>query len=136
MSPIGQLRVLVGDTASAALQPPMPGEVDYAVFGDDTLATALETAAGNVYRAAGNLYSALAVEYIQQGKSIRTDDLSIDTRTRGADLAKVAASFWEQADAHDAAAGADGFMIIPFAGRAPRHGYIRPEATPHYSLGA
>jgi hypothetical protein len=133
LSPIGKLRVLVGDTQTSPLEEPEFGFADYAVFDDDALEAALSAADGNQYRAAGNLLAVMAAEYMQLGKSVRTDDLSIDTRSRGKDLFEVARSFWDQAVAVDATAGDSFLAIVPFAGRAPQHPYIRPEATPHYS---
>lgn len=128
---VGQLRLLVGDTASTPLDPPEPGFANYAVWGDDALAVALAVADDNLLRAAGGLYRQLAAEYAQQGRSIRTDDLAIDTRGRGGDLLRVAQSFFDEADAADEAGGADFFQIVPFGGRHGRRRCVRPEATPY-----
>ena len=127
---VGQLRALVGDTNST----PIDGSTDtanYAVFSDATLMASLLAAKSNLHRAAGDLYRTLAAQYIQSGKSIKTDDLAIDTRTRGTDLLKVAQSFYDEAALADAAAGGDFFQIIPYSGRSA--GHVRPEATPGYT---
>lgn len=130
-TPLGQLRVIVGDTNTTPLDEPEYGFADYAVFSDEALEAALNAAAGSLYRAAGNLFSVLAVEYMQLGKSIKTDDLALNTLSRGKDILEVARSFWEQADTADAAADDSFLAIVPFAGRAPQHSCVRPEGTPH-----
>lgn len=129
-TPVGALRLIVGDTASTPLDPPVADQGSYAIWSDDALSAALSAAGDNAYRAAGALYLALASEYIQQGRSVKTDDLAIDTRTRGTDLLKVAQSFLAQADADDAAGASDFFQIVPFGGR-PGRQRVRPEATPY-----
>jgi hypothetical protein len=125
---LGQLRVFVGDVQSSPLEPAEEGWGSYAVFGDESLLGALAAAGDNLNRAAGNLFATLAVEYMQLGKSVRTDDLAIDTRGRGKDLLEVARSFWEQAALSDAATGGDIFTVVGPAGRAAP--VVRPEATP------
>lgn len=129
-SDIGKLRMLVGDTAATELQPPLPGHGNYAVFSDVTLAVVLGGQGGNQLRAAGTLFLQLAAEYAQTGKSIKTDDLAIDTRTRGGDLRSIAQSFFDQAQDADATDANDFFQIVPFAGRARVNRCIRPEAAP------
>ena len=118
-SPTGQLRHKIGDTASTPLDPPQPGLADYAVFSDVALEIALVTAGGSILRAAGGLCRTLAVEYAQSGKSIKTDDLALDTRDRGKTLLDVAQSFFDEADAAEGAAAVDFFAVAPFAGRTP-----------------
>lgn len=132
-SQVGQLRTLVGDTSSIPLEPDEPGFADYATWGDDALAAALAAQSGSQLRAAGTLYLQLAGEYALQGRSIKTDDLTLDTKGRGNDLRLIAQSFFEQADAADGAAVNDFFQIVPFAGRAGRAPRVRPEATPYPS---
>ncbi|WP_406245908.1 hypothetical protein ACI7YT_12770 [Microbacterium sp. M] len=130
-TPVGQLRLLVGDKNFTALEPPMTGLGNYAIWSDDALAVTLATAGGSQYRAAWSLYLGLAAEYAQRGKSIRTDDLAIDTKGRGDTLVKVAESFLSEAESAEAAEASDFFQLVPFGGRPGRRGQrIRPEATP------
>lgn len=129
-TPVGALRLLVNDTSSIPLDPAEVGYADYAVWSDDSLAAALAAAGDNPYRAAWSLFLGLAAEYAQSGRSIKTDDLAIDTKGRGADLLKVAQSYLDEAVAGESAAGNDFFQIVPFGGRAGRARRVRPEATP------
>lgn len=102
---VGKLRLLIGDP-------------NYAIWADDApLEAALVATSGNLLRAAGVLYLQLAAQYAQQGKSIKTDDLAIDTRTRGGDFLKIAQSFFDEADGGESASANDFFQIVPFAGR-------------------
>lgn len=135
---VGALRLTVGDTESRPLDPPVTGYADYAVWSDDALAVALFNAGDNTLRAAGNLFRQLAADFAQTGRSIRTDDLQLNTLTRGDTLLKVAQSFFDEAQANENALADDSFLIVPFAGRASRGRTVRPEATPWpvNSLGA
>lgn len=128
-SDAGRIRLLVGDTSSEPLDPPEAGFADYAVWSDDALNMAASQSPGSYLRAAGYLFLQLAAEYAQSGKSIKTDDLAINTLGRGTDLLKVAQSFLDEATANENAAANDFFQIVPFAGRAGRT-RVRPEGTP------
>ena len=104
---------------------------DEEVFTDEALLGAITAAGDNVLRAAGLAFQALAAEYATNGRSIRTDDLAIDTRGRGADLLAVARSYFNEAAAADEASGEDFFQIVPFGGRRGNGCGCRPEGTPH-----
>ncbi|MDL5351212.1 hypothetical protein [Microbacterium sp. zg-YB36] len=127
LSPVGQLRSAVGDTASTPLEPDEPGFASYAVWSDVALEAALNLAGGSVYRAAGDLYTALAAQYAQVGLDITTDDLRLNTSKRGSDFLLIAKNFYARAD--ELEGGSDFFQIVPFGGRAGRT-FSRPEATP------
>jgi hypothetical protein len=103
---------------------------DEAAFTDEQLDAALLASGDNLLRAAGFAYQALAAEYALRGKSVRTDDLAIDTRDRGKTLLEVAQSYFDEAAAAQNAEGGDLFQIVPFAGRAGRGGCCRPEGSP------
>lgn len=128
-TPVGQLRHTLGDTASVPLEPPVEGMVSYNVYSDAALEVFLALTSGNVLRAAAAAVKRLAIEYAAVGKSIKTDDLSINVASRGKDLLEVAAAFSKEADAADATAGANFFAVVP--GRARRRYDVRPEATPY-----
>lgn len=130
-SEVGRLRLLVGDTESVPLDPDLAGHADYNTWSDAALGSALLTAGGNQMRAAGALYLQLAVESAMTGHSIKTDDLALDTRGRGATLHDVAQSFFDEATAADNAAASDFFQIVPFGGRVRRNQCVRPEGTPY-----
>lgn len=110
-TPVGQLRLNLGDTAFVELAPPAPGFAAYANYSDDALEAFLAAAGNNVLRATGNAYMQLAAIYAAQGKSIRTDDLSVDTKGRGADLLAVAKSYFDQASSAEATEGLDFFDV-------------------------
>lgn len=127
-SEVGQLRLLVGDTSSIPLSPAVSGFADYSQWSDDALQVALTATGGNQLRAAGTLYLQLAAEFSMTSRSIATDDLRLDTKHRGADLLKVAQSFFDQADGADAESANDFFQIVP---RASSRVCVRPEGTPY-----
>lgn len=117
LTPVGQLRLNIGDTASIALVPPVSGSADYANFSDIDLAGFLAQSGDNLNRATGNAYLRLAAEYAATGRSIKTDDLAIDTRNRGKDLLEVASYWFSQADSDVSAEADEYFNIVPFGGR-------------------
>lgn len=129
ISSAGQLRILVGDVSAKPLVPDVPGFADFAVFSDADLAAALLASGSSPLRAAGSLYRSLAAQYTMSGRSIKTDDLAIDTRNRGKDLLEVAQSFFDEADSVDAATASDFFQVVPFGGRSPE-GRPRVEGSP------
>lgn len=129
-SAVGQLRALVGDTQYVDLEPAIAGQGDYNVWSDASLEVVLILHAGNPLRAAGNLYLQLAAEHAQTQRSIKTDDLAINTIGRGDTLLKVAQSFLDEATAGENAAANDSFQIIQFGGRRRRGCFCRPEGTP------
>lgn len=91
---------------------------DENVFTDEALEAAIAGSGDSLLRAAGLAFTSLAAQYAVLGKSVKTDDLGIDTRSRGKDLNEVALSFFKQADAADVAGGNDYFDIVGFGGRA------------------
>lgn len=102
-------------------------DTDSVVFSNGDLATYRDTFPDSIFRAASMAIRSLAIEYAAKSKSVKTDDLAIDLRSRGTDLLKVADSFL--ADAVAADADNDYFDIVPFAGR-PHPAVVRPEASP------
>jgi hypothetical protein len=128
-TPVGRLRALVGDTSYKPLEPPVEGQGDYNVYSDADLEAFLTQTDGNELRAAGHAFRTLAAVYAASGRSIRTDDLNIDTTKRGSDFLAIAKSFFDEADAADEKAAMDFVKIVPFGGRTPAT--YRPEATPY-----
>jgi hypothetical protein len=126
-SPVGSLRALVGDTSASPLNPVEEGYASYAVWSDLMLEAALFRAGSNLRRAAGDLYAQLAAEYAQLGRSVKTNDLALNTTSRGSDLLDVAKAFYEEAERADKAAAADIFTVVPLPRARP---LVRPEATP------
>ena len=127
-SSVGHLRALLGDTQYVDLTPPVAGQGSYAVFSDADLISYLSLAGNVTLRAAAIAIRRMALEYSSKGKSIKTDDLAIDLRSRGRDLLEVAKSFESAADAADSSAADDYFNIVPF-GDSPFASTCRPEGA-------
>lgn len=123
----GQLRVLLGDTTSKALVPPVAGQADYNVWSDSDLETALVIASDSIYRAAGDLYMSIAAYYAQKGRSIKTDDLALNSLGRSGDILAIAKQFHAQAG-EIAQAEADDFFELVSTGR--QGGTCRAEGSP------
>lgn len=100
-TPVGQVRLLLGDTIFAPLVPPRGDEADFTYFSDLDIANALSAGAGSTLRATGYLVQQLALNAAQSGKSIKASDFSISTTGRGADLLAVAKSYFVEATAAD-----------------------------------
>lgn len=99
---LGRLRILLGDVSYTEGE---GGQGEYAVFGDSELVAFLEEGNQKPLRAAAIATRRLALEYSAAGQSIRTDDIAIDLRSRGANLIEVAKSFQDEADNQDAYLG-------------------------------
>jgi hypothetical protein len=108
---VGQVRLNLGDSVATTSN----GAPTYAYFSDAEINAFLSVASDDVARATGLAYLQLAAKFAMQGKSIKTDDQSLDTRQRGKDLLEVGQSWLAQADATIAAEGNDFFDIAtPF----------------------
>lgn len=90
---------------------------DQVVFSDSQLDIAMAASPNNILRAAGIMFRTLAAEYALSGKSVKTDDLAIDIRQRGADLNAIAGSFFTDALQLDKIAASENTQIVPFGGR-------------------
>lgn len=127
-TPVGQLRALLRDTSFGPLTPPEAGFGNYAVFSDVDLAVYLAQNPDSLNRAAGEAIRSLALEVAAGERSVKTDDLAVDLRGRGKSLMEIAQSFFDDADAAEAASAADFFQVVPFP--ATRQN-VRPEGTPY-----
>jgi hypothetical protein len=92
------------------------GDTDKVWFDDEALGLYLDQNAESVARATGAAIKNLALVAAMTGRSIKTDDLAIDSRQRGATLNEIAKSWFDQAASEDEAAASDIFDILPFAG--------------------
>lgn len=92
-SPIGKLRLAVGDTSYTALTPPVAGQVDYANFSDAELQELVDLAGENRYRAAAMAWAKLAAIAAASSVSIKTNDLGY-SRDRTASELRELAKFW------------------------------------------
>ncbi|UOE45986.1 hypothetical protein [Agromyces larvae] len=107
-TPVGQLRVNVGDTGFTL-------EDGYANFSDVELEALLAQSSGNIARATGNAYLRLSAIYAAMGRSVKTDDLGLDTKGRGGDLLEVAKEWFARAAEADLAEAQGYFDIVPLA---------------------
>lgn len=109
---VGQARAHIGDTNFTALDPPVDGQGSYEWFSDIEIQAALYSAGGSVARAVGRVLLGVARDLTSSGRAIKTDDLSIDSRSRGKDLLAIAESWLAQADADDARAAGGFFDLV------------------------
>lgn len=104
---------------------------DSNVFTNAELQAAIDaTGDDSILRAAGQAVQSLAMQYALAGKSIKTDDLGLDTTKRGSTLLDVAKSFFDEAAAADAAEADGGFQIVGFSGRPASANAYRVEGSP------
>lgn len=118
---VGKFRALYGDLAYVPLSPDEPGYGDYAQLSDAEIEAFIEQGAGSIAQGIGWLYLAMAGQAAQESKSIKDQDLSIDTTKRAADL-RALAQFWFD---RDDATQDEYFDIVPMGSEG---GFI-PEAT-------
>lgn len=104
---VGQVRLTVGDTVYTVIEGDQE-HGDFTYFSDDEISTAYTVGSESTTRAVGILVKQLALNASLNGQSIKADDFSINTLSRGADLLKVAESYFAQADAEDARYGREG----------------------------
>lgn len=90
-------------------------DTDATVFPTEELETYKGLYPDSLFRAAASAVRSLAIAYAASGKSVKTDDLAIDLRSRGKDLLDVAASFDKEADAGDLRGADDYFNIVGFS---------------------
>lgn len=102
--PLGQVRLLITDTASDPAQ---------WLFTDPQLDAFLEMNAGSVLRTAAQALLVIATSENLLSKKIRTQDLSTDGPAVSAELRALAATLTARADVVDEAAAESYFEIIP-----------------------
>jgi hypothetical protein len=96
---IAQVRALVGD-------------MDSQWFADEELTAYLTVYNGNVLRASGLALQNLATNFAVRARSVKTDDLAIDTRARATALSDLAKQYFAQADSQDQNDSADMFQLV------------------------
>jgi hypothetical protein len=96
---IAQVRALVGD-------------MDSQWFADEELTAYLTIYNGNVLRASGLALQNLAITFAVKARSIKTDDLAIDTRARATALSDLSKQYFAQADSQDQNDSADMFQLV------------------------
>lgn len=97
-TPVGQFRLLIGDTTSVPLEPPVAGFGNYKLFSDAEIEVFLagsESPEGAAYLAFMQLSGAAAME----SRTIKDLDLQVDLTKRATDLRLIAAEWKNRADA-------------------------------------
>lgn len=122
-TPVGELRLLLGDTASVPYVPDEPGFQNYAAFSDDELKSLLSSSGGSLPGAVGFAYLKLAGSAAGSSVAWASDDLRLDLSKTPAELRAIAALWFGRADA--ASAGEDAFYITDTG--APDHCKDWPE---------
>lgn len=124
-TPIGVLRVTIGDTIYAPLDPPESGFGDYEMFSDTELTGFVDLGEENVFRSAGFAFMSLAGKAALESKMIKDYDLQVDLRNRSRDLREAAFGFFAQADARDERLGLDDFIFVTHTGDyEPQDGWL------------
>lgn len=112
LTPVGQLRLLVGDTEYTELD---PGFGDYNNFSDAELEGFITSGGGSIVRASGFAYLRLAALAAAGAISWRSDDLAVDSKIVASEYRLLANIAFGQADTEDAL-GASGFALdFPFS---------------------
>lgn len=124
-TPVGVLRVTIGDTIFSPLVPPETGFGDYEMFSDAELSEFVGLGDNNVFRSAGFAFMSLAGKAALESKMVKDYDLQVDLRNRSRDLREAAFGFFAQADAQDERLGLDDFMFITQTGDyEPQDGWL------------
>jgi len=114
---VGKVRVLIGDVDSTFTNPPKNGFGNYELFSDEEIESFILSAEESTLRAAGFAYLALAGRASLDAKSIKDYDLSIDLKSRSAELRKQAMEFFAQADEKDKRDGVSDVFELAQTGR-------------------
>ena len=126
-TPVGQFRLLYGDTESTAYVPIEPGFQDYGELSDSEVNAFLAQGAGSIPRAVGYYYLALSGRAAIASRQIQDADLKVDTTKRAADLRAIADVWFGAADNDDLVNAEEAFEIVP-TGR--HNGGIVPKGSP------
>jgi hypothetical protein len=124
-TPVGVLRVTIGDIIFSPLTPPESGFGSYELFSDEELQEFVGLGEDNVFRSAGFAFMALAGKASMESKMVKDYDLQVDLRSRSRELRETAFGFFAQADARDERLGVDDFMFITQTGDyEPQDGWL------------
>lgn len=111
-TPVGQLRIFLGDVDSVPLNPPETGYVDYTNFSDAQLEQYITWGGGSITRATGYAYLGLGGAVIAYDGRWTTDDLTVQDST-GANYISLAEKYFGLADDEDGSSGTDYFNVVP-----------------------
>lgn len=127
-TPVGSVRVGLGDTSWVELDPPEPGFGNYQLFSDSELELFLVLSDGNVPRAIAMAYIKLAASWNSSSATIRTDDLQYSVKDSVGSWLNLA-DYWNKiADDEDSRAADDMFDMVDVG--TTRRCRRPPEASP------
>lgn len=122
LTPVGEFRLLYGDTESVPYDPVEPGYQNYEELSDEEIERFLEQGDGSVPRGIGYLYLAMAGQAAKESRTIKDYDLSVDLTKRAADLRAIAQMWFDRGDDDDNNSGLnDIFEVFDMAPRKCRH---------------
>lgn len=111
-TPVGQFRLVYGDTHSTPYTPVEAGFQNYDELSDDEIEAFLSAGGTSINRAIGYYYLSLAGAAAKSAKQIKDYDLQVDTTKRAADLRAIAQWWFDQADNDDVISAEEGFEIV------------------------
>lgn len=112
-TPVGQFRLVYGDTHSTPYDPVEPGFQNYDELSDSEIEAFLVAGGDSLNRAIGYYYLSLAGAAAKTARQIKDYDLQVDTTKRAADLRAIAQWWFDQADNDDVISAEEGFEILP-----------------------
>lgn len=112
-TPVGQFRLVYGDTHSTPYDPVEPGFQNYDELSDSEIEAFLLNGNGSINRGIGYYYLSLAGAAAKRSRQIKDYDLQVDTTKRAADLRGIAQWWFDQADDDDVISAEEGFEIVP-----------------------
>lgn len=122
LTPVGEFRLIYGDTESVPYDPVQPGFQDYEELSDEEIERFISQGGDSVPRGIGYLYLAMAGQAAKKSRSVKDYDLTVDLTKRAADLRAIAQIWFDQADDDDNTAGTnDIFEVFDMAPQKCRH---------------
>lgn len=100
-TPVGQVRVLIGDIEAQPLTPVVPGQGEYMWFSDEAIQGLLDVFNESVKRAAAAAIRTVASSQALLLKKWSADDLSVDGATVARSLRDLASDLDAQAEADE-----------------------------------
>lgn len=97
-SPLGQVRLNLGDTVSVPLVPDVPGQADYRFFSDAELTSFLAQGGNNPLMATGFAYLSWSRDAAKLAILGKTDDLQFDTTDRAKEFRLLADEWFSRAN--------------------------------------
>lgn len=114
---IGKFRLISGDSTARVEAGAALGEYGY--WSDAEIQAFLSISGDSIPRAIGYAIHQLANAYSAAGRSVSTDDLTLNTTGKGKDLLAVAKSYMAMADVEESKGVADVFMVAGPTTRIP-----------------